>query len=91
MLGDSTRWCVEVKDIKVAVKGFSLTQNEYTEADMLGESYILALVRRGQDESLDIMLISNPGKSLQAFTTKRAKAYEFLVSGFKYSPDVSFT
>lgn len=91
VLGDSTRWCVEVKDIKDAVKGFSLTQNEYTEADMLGESYILALVRRGQDESLDIMLISNPGKSLQAFTTKRAKAYEFLVSGFKYSPDVSFT
>lgn len=91
VLGDSTRLCVEVKDIKDAVKGFSLTQNEYTEADMLGESYILALVRRGQDESLEIMLIANPGRSLQAFTTKRAKAYEFLVSGFKYSPDVSFT
>ena len=91
VLGDSTRLCIEVKDIKDTAKGFSLTQNEYTEADMLGDSYILALVRRGQNESLDIMLVSNPGKSLQAFTTKRAKAYEFLVSGFKYSPDISFT
>ena len=91
VIGESTRLCVEVKDIKDSIKGFSLTQNEYTEADILGESYILALVRRGQEDQLDIMLISNPGRSLQAFTTKRAKAYEFLVSGFKYSPNITFS
>lgn len=90
VIGDSTRLCVEVKDIKDSIKGFSLTQNEYTEADILGEAFILALVRRGQDDELDIMLIANPRKSLQAFTTKRAKAYEFLISGFKYSPTITF-
>jgi len=91
VLGDSLRLCVEVKDIKDTIKGFCLTQNEYTEADMLGESYVLALVRRGDSDSLDIMFVSNPGSTFQAFTTKRAKAYEFLVSGFKYSPNVSFS
>ncbi len=91
VLGDSTRLCVEVKDIKDSGKGFSLTQNEFNEAVVLGETYILALVRRSQDESLDIMIIDNPHKSLQAFTTKRAKAYEFFVSGFTYRPSVSFS
>jgi len=91
VLGDSTRLCVEVKDIKDSVKGFALTQNEFNEAVVLGETYILALVRRGQDESLEIMIIENPHKSLQAFTTKRAKAYEFFVSGFTYRPSVSFS
>lgn len=87
---DCRKFYVEVKDIRDSTKGFALTQNEYTEAGLLGESYVLALVQRDKDETLEIMFVANPGKSLQAYILKRAKAYEFLVSGFRYIPDARY-
>lgn len=89
-IGDSGKLCVEIKKLTNPPREFTLTQNEFNESIFRGDSFILALVSPRDEGGLEIMFIANPYVELSAFTTKRAKAYEFYVSGFSYSPDVIY-
>lgn len=89
-IGDSGKLCVEIKRLGNPPREFTLTQNEFNESIFRGESFILALVSAREEGGMEIMFIANPYIELSAFTTKRAKAYEFYVSGFTYAPDVVY-
>jgi hypothetical protein len=87
---DTGRLCVEIKKLGSPPSDFTLTQNEFNESIFRGESFVLALVSARHEGKVEIMFISNPYQALSAFTTKRAKAYEFYVSGFAYVPTVAY-
>ena len=87
---DSEKICIEIKKLGKAPLSFSLTQNEFNESIFKGNSYVLALVNSNQNEQIEIMFIPNPYSVLSAFTTKRAKSYEFFVSGFSFTPTVIY-
>jgi hypothetical protein len=89
-IGDLGKLCIEIKKLSNPPKEFSLTQNEFNESIFRGDSFILALVSSRNEGRMEIMFIANPYVELSAFTTKRAKAYEFYVSGFRYAPDVVY-
>jgi len=90
VITESGRICVEIKKLGNPPTSFSLTQNEFNESLFKGDSFVLALVSSSNEQKIDIMFISNPYDTLSAFTTKRAKAYEFFVSGFAFVPSVSY-
>jgi hypothetical protein len=89
-IGDSGKLCIEIKKLGNPSREFTMTQNEFNESIFRGDSFILALVSPRDEGGMEIMFIANPYVELSAFTTKRAKAYEFYVSGFAYSPDVVY-
>ncbi len=86
----SEKLCVEIKKLGKPPLSFSLTQNEFNESIFKGNSFVLALVNSNQDGQIEIMFIPNPYSVLSAFTTKRAKSYEFFVSGFSFTPTVVY-
>lgn len=90
VITEDGRICVEIKKLGNPPASFSLTQNEFNESLFKGESFVLALVSSSHEQKIDIMFITNPYDTLSAFTTKRAKAYEFFVSGFAFVPSVSY-
>jgi hypothetical protein len=87
---NSQRICVEVKKLSSPPKDFVMTQNEYNESIILGDSYVMALVCARENGLVEIMLVDNPAKVLQSYTTKRAKSYEFYISGFDFCANITY-
>lgn len=87
---DSENICIEIKKLGKTPLCFTLTQNEFNESIFKGNSFVLALVNSNQEGQIEVMFVANPYSVLSAFTTKRAKSYEFFVSGFSFVPSVVY-